>query len=164
MSTFILLGISLPSSPICAIIPTSLSLLPNNTPRNPQTLSAPCLPSNVTHPHTNTTSPQSNVLRIQCDGTHYGRSLSPNSCRNVFHYIDKSDAQTTLSERHTGRPDDLPLPWRILSSDRLCFVQPLLLRDTVNGLTRIRRRWHRRLMRRFRGVWSGTGSGGSLRI
>ena len=134
MSTFILLGISLPSSPICAAIPTSLSLPPNNTPRTPQTLSAPFVPSNVTHPHTPTPPPHNpNVLRIPCDGPQYGRNLSPNSCRNVFHYIDKSDAQATLSERHTGRPDDLPLPWRILSSDGLCFAQPLLLRDTVNG-------------------------------
>ena len=41
--------------------------------------------------------------------------------------------QTTFAERHSGRPDELPLPWRIYSNDGLCFVQPLLLRGAATG-------------------------------
>ncbi|KAL9132616.1 MAG: hypothetical protein Q9175_006206, partial [Cornicularia normoerica] len=54
-------------------------------------------------------------------------------CLDIFSYIGKSDTQTTFSERHTARPNDVPLPWRVLSNDGLCFVQPLLLRGAVTG-------------------------------
>lgn len=122
-------GISLLSLLSAAILsPPSTPF--NNAPPLPQTLSPPLLPSNITHPPSNTTS---NVLRIQCDGTRYGRNLSPGSCRNVFHHIGKSDEQSTFAERHTGRPNDVPLPWRILSDDGRCFVQPLLLIAAVTG-------------------------------
>ncbi|CAD6591849.1 MAG: hypothetical protein ASARMPRED_005786 [Alectoria sarmentosa] len=129
MSLAILIGTSLFASLVSAAIFLPPSQQPNNTLLALQTLSPPLLPSNITA----ATTPPSNVLRIQCDGTHYGRNLSPNSCRGVFGYIAKSDDQTTFSERHTGRPNDLPLPWRILSNDGLCFVQPLLLRGAVTG-------------------------------
>lgn len=45
----------------------------------------------------------------------------------------KSDKQSTFSERHTGRPNDLPLPLRFLSNDGLCFVQPLLVSGAVTA-------------------------------
>lgn len=45
----------------------------------------------------------------------------------------KSDKETTFSERHTGRPNDLPLPMRFLSNDGLCFVQPLLVSGAVTA-------------------------------
>lgn len=95
----------------------------------------PFLPITITHPQPNNSSPfpPPNVLRIQCDGARYGRNLNPNSCRDVFNFMAKSDSQTTFAERHTGRPDSLPLPWRVMSSDGLCFVQPLLLRGAVTG-------------------------------
>ena len=108
-----------------ALLPPPPSPL-NNPPRLPRTPSPPL------HP-TNTTLPPSNALRIQCDGTRYGHNLSPNSCRNVFSHVAKSDHQTTFSERHTGRPNDVPLPWRILSDDGLCFMQPVLLRGVMTG-------------------------------
>lgn len=122
MCTAILAGFSLLSSFVSAAI----LLPPNNVPRAPQTLPTQLLPTNIT----NTTS---NVLHIQCDSTRYGRNLSPNSCRNVFDYIRESDLQTTFAERHTGRPEALPLPERVVSSDGLCFVQPQLLRGAVTG-------------------------------
>lgn len=129
MSIVILICISLVSAAILSLPPAP----PNSSPSVPQTLSTPFILSNITHPDTNTTSPPSNVLRIQCDGTRYGRDLNRNSCQNVFNFLAKSDEQTTFCERHTGRPNDLPLPWRVLSNDGLCFVQPLLLRGAMTG-------------------------------
>ena len=128
MHTIILLGIPLLSSPISTAFPSALSPISNNTPRIPQALPVPYAPTNITN-----IPPPPNAIRIQCDSTHYGHNLSPNSCRNVFDYIAKSDMQTTFAERHTGRPNDLPLPWRIQSSDGLCFVQPLLLHGAVTA-------------------------------
>lgn len=128
MYTIILLGIPILSSLLSAAILPALSPNSSNAPQIPQTLAVPSVFTNV-----NTTSPPSNAIRIQCDSTHYGHNLNPQSCRNVFQYIAKSDTQTTFSERHTGRPNDLPLPWRIQSGDGFCFVQPLLLRGAVTG-------------------------------
>lgn len=97
--------------------------------RAPQTLSSPFVPNNIT----NTSTTPSNVLRIQCDGSRYGRDLNPHSCRDVFNFLPQSDEQETFSERHTGRLNDVPLPIRVISDDGRCFMQPLLLRGAVTG-------------------------------
>ena len=80
-----------------------------------------------------TTSPALNVLRISCD-IRYGDNINPSSCRDVFHYIAKTDQPATFSERHTGSPNDLPLPVRWTSNDGRCFVQPALIRGMTTGL------------------------------
>ena len=117
------------SSLVSAAVLLPRSTLHNTALLDPQTSASPLFPSIIT----NDSIPPSNVLRIQCDGIHYGRDLNPSSCLDVFHFIRKSDEQTTFSERHTGRPADLPLPLRILSSNGRCFVQPLLIRGAVTG-------------------------------
>ena len=113
-----LLGVSLYSSFITAAV-----LSPRSGPLH-NALTSSLLFNNTP----NATYTPSNVLRIQCDGIHYSHNLNPSSCRDVFNYIGKSDEQVTFSERHTGRPNDVGLPFRIMSSDGLCFVQPLLVR------------------------------------
>ncbi len=117
------------SSLVSAAVLLPRSTLPNNALLDPQTPASPLFPSIIT----NNSIPTPNVLRIQCDGTHYGRDLNPSSCLDVFHYVGKSDEQTTFAQRHTGRPNDIPLPLRILSNDGRCFVQPLLIRGAVTG-------------------------------
>ena len=130
MCPSVLVAVSLILSFVSAAVIVPLSTLPNGALRTPQTLPSILLPNNVT----NTTTPPFNVLHYQCDDTHYGRNLNPSSCRNVFNYMRRSDVQSTFSERHTGRPNDIPLPIRFLSDDGLCFVQPLLKPGALTGL------------------------------
>ena len=129
MCLAILAGVYLFSSFASTAVLVPPSSLPEKIVPPPQTLPSLFIPGNIT----NTPSPNSKPLRIHCDGTVYGRNLNPSSCRGVFHYLARSDEQSTFSERHTGRPNDVPLPMRFLSNDGLCFVQPLLLHGAVTG-------------------------------
>ena len=101
------------------VLPALIPL--DSTLRPPKPLSNPSLPHNII----NTTSPPSDALRIRCTSD-YGRNLNPSSCRDVFHYIGKTDQENPLAQRHTGHPNAIPLPLRFLGNDGLCFVQPLL--------------------------------------
>ena len=121
MSVTILLSFTLFSylTSTAVVLPTLIPL--DNAMRPPQPLPNPSLPNNVI----NTTSPPSDVLRIQCN-SNYGRNVNPGSCRDVFHYIARTDQENTLAQRNTGHLDAVPLPLRLMSNDGLCFVQPLL--------------------------------------
>ena len=65
---------------------------------------------------TNGSSDLSNVLKIQCDGDHYGKDLNVASCKNIFKYIDTRVPDRTFAERHTGIRADILLPWRVYDS------------------------------------------------
>ncbi|KAM0805897.1 hypothetical protein BDR22DRAFT_816768 [Usnea florida] len=81
---------------------------------------------------TNTTTLTPNGIRFQCDGN-YGRIANPSSCLDLFEYVATSDAQATFSDRHTGHPSDVPLPWRVSGSSGLCFLQALLVAGAASG-------------------------------
>ena len=81
---------------------------------------------------TNTTTLTPNGIRFQCDGN-YGRIANPSSCLDLFEYIATSDTQATFSDRHTGHPSDVPLPWRVSGSSGLCFLQALLVPGAASG-------------------------------
>ena len=123
-----LISVVLFSSLVSAAVILPPSAPSRYTPRAPQTLPVLVGPININ----NTFSPSANAIRFQCK-ENYGRNLNPGSCRDIFTYIKKSDDQNTFSERHTGRPNDLPLPDRIVSNDGLCFIQPLLVPGAVTA-------------------------------
>lgn len=89
-------------------------------------------PANTLALSSNNSSP-GNVLKIACDATKYGKNLKVNSCRNVFRFLRRDETRYTFAERDSGVPHDVPLPLRTLSSDGLCFVQPILKKDAISG-------------------------------
>lgn len=121
MSLTILVSFTLFSSLAftAVVLPASIPL--DNALRPRQPLSNTSLLDSII----NTTSPPSDVLQIKCTSD-YGRNVNPSSCRDVFHYIGRTEQENTLAQRQTGHPNAIPLPLRFLSDDGLCFVQPLL--------------------------------------
>ena len=67
-----------------------------------------------------------NRLQLVCDSAKYGRNLKVPSCRNLFQYLNKDDAQITFAERDSGVPYNIPLPLRTYSGEREPFPQTLL--------------------------------------
>ena len=64
-----------------------------------------------------------NPLKIQCDGSNFGKNLNVASCTKIFNYIDKRVPEKVFADRRTGIPADVLLPWRIYDSMSL-FVRP----------------------------------------
>ena len=64
-----------------------------------------------------------NPLKIQCDGSNFGKNLNVASCTKVFNYIDKRVPEKVFADRRTGIPADVLLPWRIYDSMSL-LVRP----------------------------------------
>lgn len=73
------------------------------------------------------------VLKLRCNPVRYGRNLNVGSCRKVFNFIAQDDTQTVFAERSTVQPHDLNLPFRAISSDGLCYVQPILAEGAVTA-------------------------------
>ena len=118
---------------LCSFLASTAVVLPppitlDNVLQPPQPLLNQSLPQVVI----NTTNPLSDTLRIQCM-SEYGSNLKPASCLDVFHYIARTERENTFAQRNTGRPNDIPLPMRFVSSDGLCFVQPLLRPGAETG-------------------------------
>lgn len=55
-------------------------------------------------------------LQISCNAPLYGQNLKVPSCKNVFTVIAKDQKQFTFAERGATVPHDLPLPYRLQSS------------------------------------------------
>ncbi|CAF9905584.1 MAG: hypothetical protein ALECFALPRED_001037 [Alectoria fallacina] len=89
-------------------------------------------PANILAPSKDN-STSGNVLKIACDATLYGKNLKVSSCRNIFHFLSKDETQFRFAQRDSGVPCDVPLPLRTMSTDGLCFVQPVLKKDAVIG-------------------------------
>ena len=64
-----------------------------------------------------------NPLKIQCDGSNFGRNLNVASCTKIFNYIDRRVPEKVFADRRTGIPADVLLPWRIYDSMSL-FGRP----------------------------------------
>ena len=71
----------------------------------------------------NVSTGSSNVLKIQCDGSSFGKNLNVASCTKIFNYIDQRVPERVFADRRTGIPADVLLPWRIYDSMSL-FVRP----------------------------------------
>lgn len=80
----------------------------------------PISPSSMKAPTNDTL--MENRLQIQCDAVLYGQNLKVPSCRKLFGLIVKDDAQLTFAERFSLVPYDLPLPYRIQSSQSIQLV------------------------------------------
>ena len=76
---------------------------------NPLSLTVPVPSSN--------SSSSENVLKILCSPGKYGKNLKVNSCRNIFDFLAHDEIQRTFAERDSGIPFEVPLPWRVLSSE-----------------------------------------------
>ena len=76
---------------------------------NPLSLTVPALSSN--------SSSSNSGLSILCSASKYGKNLKVHSCRNIFEFLMKDEAQQTFAERDSGMPYEVPLPWRVLSSE-----------------------------------------------
>ncbi len=57
-----------------------------------------------------------NELQISCNAPLYGQNLKVPSCKRVFGLINKDDMQLTFAERGARVTYDLPLPYRLQSS------------------------------------------------
>lgn len=79
------------------------------------------LQPNITIQTANNTSSSENVVSINCDGGRFGGNLNVRSCRTIFNWVSTDEQQITFSQRHSGIPGDLGLPWRVYSRGSLCF-------------------------------------------
>ena len=79
------------------------------------------LQPNITVQTANDTSPSENVVHINCDAGRFGGNLNVRSCRTIFNWVSTDEQQITFSQRHSGIPGNLGLPWRVYSSGFLCF-------------------------------------------
>lgn len=76
---------------------------------------------NITAPTALTQATASNALandelQISCNAPLHGQNLKVPSCKNVFTVISKDQKQFTFAERGAMVPYDLPLPYRLQSS------------------------------------------------
>ena len=67
---------------------------------------------NLTHPHLA-------APRIKCDASTYGHGLNVASCQEVWEIFPTSTTRRTIGERTDGN-FDIPLPFRVLSSEYDC--------------------------------------------
>ncbi|KAL2055746.1 hypothetical protein ABVK25_003990 [Lepraria finkii] len=91
------------------------------------------LQPNITIQTANNTSSSENVVSINCDGGRFGGNLNVRSCRTIFNWVSMDEQQITFSQRHSGIPGDLGLPWRVYSNDTTCFIQPVLISGATSG-------------------------------
>ena len=84
-----------------------LSLLSSSITNLTSTLAPSSLPSNAPL--------SAKILKIACDSSRWGRNLKVNSCRNVFAYLQKDDEELIFSNRDSGVPHNIGLPFRALS-------------------------------------------------
>ncbi|KAL6718482.1 hypothetical protein ACLMJK_004573 [Lecanora helva] len=82
--------------------------------------------------------PQTNVSvdpagQITCDARSYGQKLKVTSCYKIFTSIAKDDKQINFADRGSLVRFDLPLPYRLQSSDGLCYIQMVLDANAESG-------------------------------
>ena len=56
------------------------------------------------------------VMEITCDAPRYGQNVKPASCQKALEQVIKDGRQITFSDRSSIVPNDIPLPYRIQSS------------------------------------------------
>ena len=86
----------------------------------------PKFPSNASIPPYDT--PAENLYSIHCDGETYGYNPNIRDCEGAKESIIPDTKVWTLAERRPGLPPDtVPLPYRAMGDQALCYVQPVLI-------------------------------------
>jgi hypothetical protein len=100
---------------ITSVYPATLPL-PSQGSINLQT--EPVLPSELLPARNISTvnASSDNVLQIQCNADLFGENLKVPSCRQVLALIMRDTEQITFAKRGTTVPYDIPLPYRLQSS------------------------------------------------
>ncbi|CAF9941111.1 hypothetical protein IMSHALPRED_002431 [Imshaugia aleurites] len=70
-----------------------------------------------------------NTFNIRCDGETYGYNPNIVDCEGAKEYLLPDTTIWTWAERHTGLPNTVPLPYRIMGDRALCYIQATLIGD-----------------------------------
>ncbi|KAL6717688.1 hypothetical protein ACLMJK_005603 [Lecanora helva] len=104
-------------------------------PATQQSTNALSLPSPASGDISLPPKPSSPVLQITCDANRYGQNLRVPSCQNAAKQILTSDLDMKFADRTGVVSYDISLPYRIQSSDGLCYIQLVLKEGAVSGNT-----------------------------
>ena len=120
------------TDPTNGTIPDSRNLTITHPNKNLTLDLEPISPTNYSAIPSNLTS--SNDIQIRCDGRSYSNSLDIADCEEARAYFPPSSDPIQWALRHTtGLQNFVPLPYRSMGNQGVCYIQPILLEGTTSA-------------------------------